>query len=275
MSVDTKLAHGLAGNSFREVLTYASGMMNLLQHLHFLPKSPARTPKGARKLVANAKRYISVAATWILEKETNREGPAIHWLFFTPADKNGNIELCSARYAPISTTSIFSLDPILIIKKHALARVHQRMDEMQWGDIKFELTSIGMALLPMIEVTKALSLKQIFLPSLNGIFVGCIDSDGRVVINTFLVRGKLSSRWEKALATFYIFSDTIFANTENHIVTVDALLDNTLHIPSAATDVLIRELANPDFDWLREEYQPGVDNKDEYWAKDIAEPSQI
>lgn len=74
MPIDSKLAHGIARNSFQTIISFGSGLQNLLLHFHHRNKTQVTTPKGARKMIAQVRRYIITCAFWMAEMETNREG---------------------------------------------------------------------------------------------------------------------------------------------------------------------------------------------------------
>ena len=167
MSIDSKLAHGIAKKSLQTIIEYGSGLHNLLMNHHYQKKTPISTPKGGRKMIAKIRRYILVCAFWMVERDTNRDGPVIHWIYFLPFDKDGDVKLATSRYTPLNRTSVFASKTLAIIGKHAIARAHQRLDEIEWSEISRELRIASLMLAPMVEVAKRLNLKQVFLTTEN------------------------------------------------------------------------------------------------------------
>lgn len=265
MAIDSKLAHGLAGNSFRSVMEMSSGVINLLSHLFSRQQTPASTPKGARKLIANAKPYINCVAFQVLERETNREGPAIHWIFLRPENGAGDLYLDTSRYAPISTICTFDSKKLVIFKKHAIARMHQRLDQATWIEIEVQMRVAMIVLLPMLEATKRLMFKQFFLPTKDGLFVGEVRTDGLPQLNTYLHYDRLSARWQRVCEVIQGFMNLLDEEPELLFWLIDGLMTGV--DPKADPSIMwfTEELTRPEYAWLCEPYSPRESMEETIW----------
>jgi hypothetical protein len=274
MPIDSKLAHGIARNSFQTIMSFGSGLQNLLLHFHHRNKTQVTTPKGARMMIAQVRRYIITCAFWMAEMETNREGPAIHWLFFLP-DSEGDIKLSAARYAPLNRNLLLNSKTLAIIKKHALARAHQRLDEADWQDVLKDLRHASLMLVPMREVARILGNKQIFLTTGDGVLVGEVREDGLLQMNTYLHSDRLSARWQQVaraarecLESFDTDKDGLITKLTN------ALMFDSTHELDDLVATLSQTLSQPRFDWLRDSYQQGEDVQEAIWNSAKAEASR-
>lgn len=271
MSIDSKLAHGIARNSFQTIMSFGSGLQNLLLHFHHRNKTQVSTPKGARKLIAQVRRYIITCAFWMVEMETNREGPAIHWLFFLP-DSEGDIKLSTARYAPLNQNLLLNSKTLTIIKKHALARAHQRLDEVDWQDVLKDLRLASLMIAPMREVAQTLRLKQVFLTTGDGVLVGEVREDGVLQMNTYLHSDRLSARWQQVASAAQECLESFDADKDGLItkLTYALMFDSTPELNDLVA-TLSETLSQPRFGWLKDSYLQGEDVHQTIWNSAKAE----
>lgn len=265
MFIDSKLAHGIARNSFQTIMSFGSGLQNLLLHFHHRNKTQVSTPKGARKMIAQVRRYIITSAFWMAEMETNREGPAIHWLFFLP-DNDGDIKLSTARYAPLNRNSLLNSKTLAIIKKHALARAHQRLGDADWQDVLKDLRHASLMLAPMREVGLMLGLKQIFLTTGDGVLAGEIREDGVLQLNTYLHNDRLSSRWQQVAGAVRECLENFDADKDGLVMKLtNALMFYSKTELDDLVATLLETLSQSRFDWLKDSYQQGEDVQQTIW----------
>ena len=266
MSIDSRLAHGIARTSFQSIVQFGSGLHNLLMHFHHRKKTPVSTPKGGRKLIEQVRRYILICAFWMAEEGTNREGPAIHWLYFLPFEKDGSVELAAARYAPLNRHLLLVSKPLAIIKKHAIARAHQRLDEIEWSEISREFSFASLMLAPMAKVAKKLELKQVFLTTRSGILVGEVRADGLLQLNTYLHNNRLSLRWQQVTQAAM---DAMESCGSDKDALVKKLTDALMYDGDPGLDdvvsALVTTLDQPRFSWLKRTYEQGEDVRQTIW----------
>lgn len=266
MSIDSRLAHGIANASFQSIVEFGRGLHNLLLHFHNQKKSPVSTPKGARKMIAPIRRYLQACAFWMAERDTNREGPAIHWLYFLPHGKEGDLKLATTRYAPLNWAAIFNTEPLAIIKKHAIARAHQRLDEIAWSEVAKELSFASVMLAPMIAVAKKLSLQQVFLTTENGILIGEIRPDGLLQLNTYLHNTRLSVRWQQVAAATMEALESCSSDKDALVVQLmNALMFDGQSKLDTVVSTLATVLGQSRFGWLKHSYEPGEDVQQTIW----------
>lgn len=260
MSIDSSLARGIAARTYAEAMALSTGLFNLLAHDHLKRQSMPTTQKGARKILKNAVRYIRVISIWQLVAETNHDGPYCGWIYFEPADKERNIALSLARYAPIAPYDRLIVKRLAVFSKHSIARGHQRLNHLSWDEVRNEFRVTILMLWLTYEAKKVIPLQQVFLPTPSGICVGDFNSDGLARITTFMSSENLSSRWSNVWELISRFSER-----PEHVQLADSLITGNHQGLIGVKDWFLGELRKPEFAWLQDPYSKRYDPVGVMW----------
>lgn len=261
MVITTSLASGLAGRSFQQVMAEMCVVFKLSSQITKSHGFPT-TPKGARKLLARLLPIVRQVSLVVREGKTNAYGPYMTWLYFEPADNNGCIALSKIIDAPLARYR--EIEPIVRYSKHAVARGHQRLDEVLWEDAHREFLSLSFFSWLFYRAKEKLPLRQAFLPALNGVFAGRFDIDGRLYMQTYIRISDASTRWRSAYALIRE-AEQAFPGYAEHILDAIMLMRKPNRKLEPVVDWFSRRLNDPDFQWLQTDYTARPDPIGDAW----------
>ena len=136
MLIDASLAHGLAQRSHRELQGKDARLAQQMKRKKRARSTPPDTRKGVRRHLRDLLEPIKPRAIYLLETETRREGPACRYLDFRACNDDRQLVLVRGAFAPLSPVSKGGETALALFSRHALARGHQRYNEMRWDQLK-------------------------------------------------------------------------------------------------------------------------------------------
>lgn len=270
MLIDSSLAHGLAQRSHRELLGQATRVVrHMAQESKARPTMPV-TRKGARRYLREFLQPVKARALYMLETETRREGPACRYLDFRASREDQQVALILGTFAPLSPIIREGEVELAVFSRHALARSHQRCNQLYWQQLAPHLGETVQTLWLMNEAARALNLKQGFLATDHGLLVGDYAPDGVLHLKTFIRTDQTHGRWPQAQALMRGLRAKFKPTAEQLL---EALVTGHSAVLAEAREWLIQKLALPQYRWLAEEYEERPDPVGELWqqAKAAAE----
>mgnify|MGYP005806033427 CR=1 FL=1 len=163
--------------------------------------------------------------------------------------------------------------PILEVREHALERLFQRLNSTDPETVKDEIHD-ALCLSPHLLVAcRALSLRQVVLPTQSGAFLCTLDSPLHVIqANTWIPYGACGTRREKAAAAI--------AECHKQLGGPRVIAEAIAALPygenlKAVESLVELETVLRRFHWLREEYEPGVDSEGEVWRQARAQADNV
>ena len=264
MLIDASLAHGLAQRSHRELRRNDARVAQQMTREHRARSTMPDTWKGARRYLRDVLRPIKPRAIYLLETETRREGPACRYLDFRACDEDQQLVLVRGCCAPLSPVSKGGEAALALFSRHALARGHQRCNEMLWEQLKPHVAEAAEPLWLMNAVATALGLKQGFLATSDGLFVGDYLTGGLLHLKTFIRLDQSYGRWPQVHALMQALRHR-FALTKDQLLA--ALASNEGAALAAARDWLADKLALPRYHWLHEAHEERPDPVSERWQQ--------
>jgi hypothetical protein len=252
MSIDKSLARGLASRSRDEAIAKCKAqvdqLLGLFSEAILQEGEGTRRAKVVRSLVQALER-LSHRPGFIghLQKIPGRSraysyffvGPnfsdeaIFYGLFFGTLNERKPIEF------PENSD-------VLMVTRHVLQRLHQRLDTLEPERVSAELASAAVQALKFRRTADMLGLKQWPLPSFAGVFVAAPGGDSDLTtLVTWLPREGLGSKWGGICEQLDAIPNVrIFGN--GPCVDLAALLDG--------------------YAWLKCDYQPPSDEEGGYWA---------
>ena len=140
------------------------------------------------------------------------------------------------------------------ISGHALERMFQRTDSIQWVSVRDCLAGATLFLNAAIPAYIAARCNQCVIPAEKGVLVGQVV-DGSLALRTFLPASALQPRWQTTLSDLNNFS-------VQHKLAIDTA---ALTSDDAASVALQELLTTAKYEWLRDRYAPGIDLMEEAW----------
>jgi hypothetical protein len=261
MVITTSLASGLAGRSFQQAMTEMYGVLTLSSQISKSQGLPT-TPKGARKLLARLLPLVRQVSLVVREDKTRAYGPYITWLTFEPAGIDGSIALSKVIDAPLA--GYREIEPVVRYSKHAVARGHQRLDEVLWDDVRREFLLSSPFAWFFYRAKERLPIRQAFLPTLNGVFAGKFDTDGRLYMQTYIRIDEASKRWQSAYALVGE-AEQAFPSYTIDVLDAITLMRKPTQKLEPVVDWFINRLNDPEFQWLQTDYEARPDPIGEAW----------
>lgn len=195
------------------------------------------------------------------------DGSSVTWVGLEGVEINPNdpkAVISWGRYWTLRETNIntrLELINLAQFSMHSISRSHQRMDCTDADLIVDEVGTSLVSVALMGEVVKRLDLKQVFAPSVHGMFVGQHSPNRTgappLDFRTYLDYERLSPRWS-ACAELFENAASAFEINDIILLVMDPFADLSPSI-SGHIDRLVERLSKREFSWLREEYQPRFD----------------
>lgn len=140
------------------------------------------------------------------------------------------------------------------ISGHALERMFQRINTIQWPVIRECLAGATLFLSALAQSFVFEGTKQCAIPAERGMLVGQLE-DGVLMLRTFLSDSELSQKWQ------VLYDDLrSFAERESKVLAAAAL------VPNEELGARFRcLLASRQCEWLKQPYVPGDDPYEEAW----------
>jgi hypothetical protein len=271
MSIDTRLAKGLAANSIWEMVVEGTALFTVIKNEVGKVKVVPATAKGARKLTTWIRACVSACSLMTALSEKRSEGPSLSFLFFRPdTDRdNGDFLLSHCKYTPQAAPHNRLLFKNLVyFSKHSLARSHQRLNKMGWEETKEEF-SAAIITLWLLEQAKIRlpNLTQALLPSKDGFFVGLFREEGEIAIDTYIkFESNGSLRWTRAYDLYSrLVEQVVVNNVDVRCLTNSTLIGDTYGL-EVIVDWFVAELQKPEFAWLMEPYETRPDPIGDTWV---------
>lgn len=262
MWIDASLAHGLAQRSHRELQEQDHRLAEFGKRKQRARSTGPKTHKGARRYLRELLAPLKARAVYVMETETRRDGPVCRYLDFRACREHRQIVLVRGCCAPLSPVIEGGETALAFFSRHALARGHQRCAEVEWAKLKPHVAVAAETLWLMNSVAAALGLKQGFLATADGLFVGSYQPDGVLQLETFIRLEQPHGRWPQIHALLKGLHSR-FAPTREALLA--ALSSNDGQTLTAARDWLGEKLARPRYDWLREPHAARPDPIGELW----------
>jgi hypothetical protein len=164
------------------------------------------------------------------------------------------IKQLSVHFSPGKMEHI-SLETLPVaIDGHALERMFQRTDSIQWLAVRDCLAAATVFLNTAIPAYIAAGCKQCAIPAEKGLLVGHVIGD-RLMLKTFLPAAQLQTKWQALLSDLNAFTAQHKAAIETAALVAD---------DEAATGLasLLRARKHK---WLQDSYIPGADALEDAW----------
>jgi hypothetical protein len=272
MLIDSSLAHGLAKRSHRELLGQSVRVVQRMQRERKARSTMPQTRKGARRFLRDFLELAKQSAIYVLETETRREGPACRYLDLRASREDQQMALVLGTFAPLSPVIEEGEEELAVFSRHALARSHQRCNEVYWEQLRPHVAETVHALWLMNEAARALNLKQGFLSTPHGMFVGDYAPDGVLHLKTFIRLDDTLAhgRWPQLQA---LMRGLVAKFQPSRAQLLQALVTGESPALAEARAWLIQKLALKQYQWLGEAYAERPDPVGELWqqAKAAAE----
>lgn len=249
-------AHGLAGHDLRllrdRCRSAHDGAFRTVRET-----DRVTTGKGARRLLATVAGSYGPLA-WAKRESKDRRGTYAAWLV-PIADADSIAVCCASLKIPVGAGAELRQWPWMIVPKHAIARGHQRLRNIDWASVQSELTVVAQHASAVLLLSLVAGLKQFAIPAIHGLLIGDVD-ENVLRARTFIVPPH-SKRWRKVLDAWLRFEQRSSASWTHAIN--DAALDHQTPPLSDALAALGEELSDCDF--LRRPHEPGTDVKGDLW----------
>jgi hypothetical protein len=145
------------------------------------------------------------------------------------------------------------------ISGHALERMFQRINTIDWPVIRDCLASVTHFLCAVGQEYAASGLRQCAIPADLGMLVGQVD-DGELILRTFLPDSQLSAKWQ-----------TIYDDLRRFCAENGTAMERAALVPDPGLRAQLRELiASGKHQWLRRAYVPGEDPLEDAWRSRLA-----
>jgi len=264
MLIDASLAHGLAHRSHRELQSKDARLDEQMKRKKRARSSLPDTRKGARRYLRDMLAPIKPRAIYLLETETRREGPVCRYLDFRACADDQQMVLIRGALAPLSPVIKSEEAALALFSRHALARGFQRCNVMYWDQLKPHITQAVAPLWLMNATAAALGLKQGFLATTDGLFVGDYAPDGLLLLKTFIRLNQSYGRWPQIHALTQALQRR-FTPTQDQLYAAIATTHSEALVD--ARDWLTDKLALPRYHWLHESYEERPDPVGTRWQQ--------
>ncbi len=260
MTIDSRVAHGIAGRHLEEALQNSARVIGRIQAgIKRHPTRPA-TAKGARRELREYREPVAKHSLWWTEGEDRHDGPFLAWLG-TLGGKD-DLPITRHQYAPIATRSLTALMHIVgKISLHAVARCLQRNGTLAWDDVKPLLAESAGCMVVIAEVANRLALRQIAVPAGGGLFVGDFSAKDGITMQTYIVLDEAQpSRWrpvQKAIRESFSTTGLTFR----------ALCLGAAYHPEEQWNRTVDRVTESlrTFGWLGQAYDPRLDPVSAAW----------
>ena len=153
------------------------------------------------------------------------------------------------------------------IAGHALERMFQRTDSIQWLVVRDCLASATLLLSASVSAYITAGCKQCAVPAEKGLLVGQVV-EGKLALRTFLPEREISPKWRMLLSDLNAFIARHKLAIETSALTPD----------DEAATALKAVLTSRKYNWLFEPYVRGVDSMESAWrsrgpAVDVKDPA--
>lgn len=261
--MDKSLAHGLGRRLMKDILADARNF-----HARLLDETSKRRAKSfaslTRKVASMVKRIGGLS---ILELRTKARARCPHRLEVIGALQIAEdpyeemaVEVCHVRltFARRAMNTPVS-EPFMVLTVHALSRMFQRDDTLDSQLILNRIRSVSQLAVGMAAAYRYLGLAQWAIPYRDGLLVGSVDTEGRLVAKTYLT--KRSARMERLfLALSKWARDLDEAERLGWVLGEPSVWAGHLaHLKDLLED--------PDYAWLNEPYVAGRDVVGEHFAR--------
>ena len=140
------------------------------------------------------------------------------------------------------------------ISGHALERMFQRTDSIQWGVVRDCLAGAALMLHTATAAYVAAGCRQCAIPAEKGLLVGQVV-EGKLLLRTFLPGSALQPKWQTLLSDLNAF-----------IARHRLAIETAALTPDDEAEIALRAfLRLRQHKWLFEPYLPGVDPLEDAW----------
>ena len=255
MVVTQSLARGVVREVIRNQHERRSELMTRLQRVRCRPPSTMRGfAQWFRERIALHEKEALLIAHGMVGRRTGAFAPYSLRFLESAGDWSAQIAFVHVEFRPGSIERVASETLPVVISGHALERLFQRTDSIDWNVIRDCLAGATLFANAVVPAWLTSGCKQCAVPAEKGMLVGQI-AGGVISLRTFLPETQLGLRWEA------LYHDLKRFSVEHGKAINEAALGSNEDASLAFGAFLSTESRR----WLRQPYAPGRDRQEDAW----------
>jgi hypothetical protein len=268
--VTPSLSRGLAKDGF---VTLEAQGARFASALRLMSLRPVTTKKGVRHGVSKfarlgeAAHLVQVIGTTPNERDASISQfvPSTHAVNHGPVRKQLHFYLWQTMFSARRGMEVGGDSGVVLeVEEHAVERLFQRLQTLVLKSVADELRDAMLLTLPLAEVARRLSLRQMALPTSNGLFLCHYSPESRVLLaKTWLPADGLRPRYRSVRSL--IGEVTVkFGGEKEFARLLGAGMKRSIEDGDCSViDSLVSALSN--VRWLKDPYSPLPDSEGDIW----------